>query len=532
MGSPLDDFTFINTSPGDEEVAEANGVGGPPQLSWRHRELTSAKVPDFHVQFLAELRAQHPELIVTGVPAGNVSLLRFAAAGRAKAILDLMDPLSLPVSERLFVNPPRYDGGHGEASLTEIRSYSKYEYFWGIESFILYTVQYGGFNMQYVLARPRPGEGPRNSISSGITDKLLHAIWGWMVSDQQLVWVYEVMRGWSASKNLWLQVEKTTWSNVILDPATKQELLHIADRFFDSRNTVSLKAFMNSLVTGRDPKDRIPCLYVKSAGMMPGLGAIFEFARRMAPCLLVFEDVETIVTSRTRSSFLNEVDGLENNDGILMIATTNFLDRLDPGLSRRPSRFDRKYSFPEPSLDQRVLYCQYWHGKLKESPAVEFPKHLCRPIARITGDFSFAYMQEAFVATLLTLARGDGGNATACPVGGDEGGGEDDKDDPEQYEFFRVIKKHIKTLRDDMGSSSFSADDYYYDEMKTMAERGTAPPPDKAVRNAAIWAPGVGWRFGDALPTGAPHEALSHYVRQDEPARVMDLTDRPHGLSW
>lgn len=39
--------------------------------------------------------------------------------------------------------------------------------------------------------------------------------------------------------------------------------------------------------------------------------------------MLVLEDIDTIVTSSTRSYFFNEVDGLENNDGILMIATTN-----------------------------------------------------------------------------------------------------------------------------------------------------------------------------------------------------------------
>jgi AAA+ superfamily predicted ATPase len=46
-------------------------------------------------------------------------------------------------------------------------------------------------------------------------------------------------------------------------------------------------------------------------------------ARSMTPCMLVLEDIDTIVTNSTRSYFFNEVDGLENNDGILMIATTN-----------------------------------------------------------------------------------------------------------------------------------------------------------------------------------------------------------------
>lgn len=84
-------------------------------------------------------------------------------------------------------------------------------------------------------------------------------------------------------------------------------------------------------------------LYVKSAPQSYHIRAIFQMARAMTPCLLVLEDIDTIVTPVTRSYFFNEVDGLENNDGkftfltstlviahsdeqllgILMIATTN-----------------------------------------------------------------------------------------------------------------------------------------------------------------------------------------------------------------
>jgi SpoVK/Ycf46/Vps4 family AAA+-type ATPase len=93
-----------------------------------------------------------------------------------------------------------------------------------------------------------------------------------------------------------------------------------------------------------------------------GIRWIFQGARRQAPCLLVFEDLDSLITDNNRSFFLNEVDGLEDNDGLLMvrasprkddprgvmlirrkqIATTNHFDKLDPALSNRPSRFDRK----------------------------------------------------------------------------------------------------------------------------------------------------------------------------------------------
>ena len=51
---------------------------------------------------------------------------------------------------------------------------------------------------------------------------------------------------------------------------------------------------------------------------------IFVKARQMAPCLLVFEDLDSMITDKVKSFFLNEVDGLESNDGIMMIGSTNY----------------------------------------------------------------------------------------------------------------------------------------------------------------------------------------------------------------
>lgn len=87
---------------------------------------------------------------------------------------------------------------------------------------------------------------------------------------------------------------------------------------------------------------------------------MFQRARLSAPCVLVFEDLDSMINDRNRAYFLNEVDGIDDNDGLLLvrtynmsslsdamltgnkIATTNHFDRLDPALSNRPSRFDRK----------------------------------------------------------------------------------------------------------------------------------------------------------------------------------------------
>jgi transitional endoplasmic reticulum ATPase len=151
----------------------------------------------------------------------------------------------------------------------------------------------------------------------------------------------------------------------------------------------------------------IESLYVKSFSSYGGpelaIRQIFLKARQMAPCLLIFEDIDSLVSPMVRSYFLNEVDGLESNHGILMIGSTNHLERLDPGISKRPSRFDRKYFFDVPTRDERIQYADYWRHKLRNNKKVDFPAEMSTRVADLTTDFSFAYMKEAFVASLLVI---------------------------------------------------------------------------------------------------------------------------------
>jgi transitional endoplasmic reticulum ATPase len=171
-----------------------------------------------------------------------------------------------------------------------------------------------------------------------------------------------------------------------------------------------------------------------------------------------------------RSFFLNEVDGLQANDGILMVGSTNHLDRLDPGIAKRPSRFDRKFFFPNPNLQQRVKYCEFWQDKLKKggNEDVKFPDELRRAIAKITDGFSFAYIQEAFVAALVEIAAGKeaavDGEIKNDTVAMDEwefveeedrsanadSPDDDQRPDLDKYLLWRVIKKQVTILRKEL----------------------------------------------------------------------------------
>lgn len=165
-------------------------------------------------------------------------------------------------------------------------------------------------------------------------------------------------------------------------------------------------------------------------------------ARRMAPCMLVLEDLDSLITDQIRSYFLNEVDGLETNDGVYMCGTTNYLERLDPGISKRPSRFDRKFLFPKPNLAERIQYCNFWRGKLADDKELDWPEGLSEEIAGITDDMSFASLQEVFTAALLAIAARDEDE--------EKGIVHVSKDKFAGNSLWEEVKKQVKILREEM----------------------------------------------------------------------------------
>ncbi|KAK1055316.1 hypothetical protein LTR33_014166 [Friedmanniomyces endolithicus] len=276
------------------------------------------------------------------------------------------------------------------------------------------------------------------SASVEATNKLLFESGAWNSELHNEIFVFDG-GFWQKSAELWDSVQKSNWEDVILDESMKKAIISDVENFFDSRETyerlkvawkrgiiyygppgngktISIKAMMNSLYKRKIP---VPTLYVKTLASFGGpeyrINQVFSLARRTAPCYLIFEDLDSIINDSVRSYFLNAVDGIEKNDGILMVGSTNHLDRLDPGLAKRPSRFDRKYLFPNPNAEEREKYMVYWQTKLSDNHDLEFPDKLCPAVAKITNGFSFAYLQEAMVASLLAIARDqDGFSERVC----------------------------------------------------------------------------------------------------------------------
>ncbi len=106
---------------------------------------------------------------------------------------------------------------------------------------------------------------------------------------------------------------------------------------------------------------------------MGALPAMAQLARRLAPSLVILEDVDLIAEERTMRArgaspsflfeLLNEMDGLREDADVVFLLTTNRPDLLEPALALRPGRVDLAVELPLPDADgRRRLLARYSQG--------------------------------------------------------------------------------------------------------------------------------------------------------------------------
>ncbi len=151
--------------------------------------------------------------------------------------------------------------------------------------------------------------------------------------------------------------------------------------------------------------------------MFVGVGAsrvrdMFAQAKRQAPCIVFIDEIDAVGRHRgaglggghdereqTLNQLLVEMDGFEENQGIIIIAATNRPDVLDPALLR-PGRFDRQVVVPLPDIRGREQILKVHMKKVPIAEDVDPFK-----IARGTPGFSGADLANLINEAALSAAR-------------------------------------------------------------------------------------------------------------------------------
>lgn len=151
--------------------------------------------------------------------------------------------------------------------------------------------------------------------------------------------------------------------------------------------------------------------------MFVGMGAakvrdLFKQAKEKAPCIVFIDEIDAIGKKRggaafggndereqTLNQFLTEMDGFEDNAGVIILAATNRPESLDPALTR-PGRFDRQVPVTLPDLQGRVAILKVHAAKIKTAPSIDYDK-----VARMASGASGAELANIVNEAALRAVR-------------------------------------------------------------------------------------------------------------------------------
>ncbi len=153
--------------------------------------------------------------------------------------------------------------------------------------------------------------------------------------------------------------------------------------------------------------------------MFVGVGAarvrdLFDQAKKNSPAIIFIDELDAVGRRRfagiggghdereqTLNQLLIELDGFESKQGIILMASTNRPDVLDPALVR-PGRFDRHVSVPAPDLQGREDILKVHAKKVKLAPEVDL-----RAVAKGTPGFVGADLANVINEAAILAARAD-----------------------------------------------------------------------------------------------------------------------------
>ena len=152
--------------------------------------------------------------------------------------------------------------------------------------------------------------------------------------------------------------------------------------------------------------------------MFAGMGAskvrdLFSQAKEKAPCIVFIDEIDAIGKKRdgqfssndereqTLNQLLTEMDGFQENIGVIILAATNRPETLDPALTR-PGRFDRRVPVELPDLAGREAILKVHAKKIKTADDVNF-----HTIARMASGASGAELANIINEAALRAVRND-----------------------------------------------------------------------------------------------------------------------------
>src|SRR2546423_1440286 len=263
---------------------------------------------------------------------------------------------------------------------------------------------------------------------------LFGALWFVMIRQMQTGGNKALSFGKSRARLLSMQQKKVTFKDVAGVDEAKEELREIIEFLREAQKFQKLggripkgvllvgppgtgKTLLARAVAG---EANVPFFSISGSDfveMFVGVGAsrvrdLFEQGKKNAPCIIFIDEIDAVGRHRgaglggghdereqTLNQLLVEMDGFESNDGVIIMASTNRPDVLDPALLR-PGRFDRRVVVPRPDVRGREGILKVHTRKIPLGEDVDITV-----IARGTPGFTGADLANLVNEAALNAAR-------------------------------------------------------------------------------------------------------------------------------
>lgn len=190
-----------------------------------------------------------------------------------------------------------------------------------------------------------------------------------------------------------------------------------------------------------------------------GVREIFRKARQAAPCIIFFDEIDSLTPTRGRSigsnvservvsQVLTELDGLDNLKDVVVITATNRVDMVDPALMR-PGRIDRILYIPNPDLEARKLIFNIHLKNKPISDTLDMEK-----LASLTDGYSGADIASVCSAASIVAINE---HLSRYP---------DEEEANSKKDEIEITDKHFKKAFDKVKSSSYQKATIYWDQQK------------------------------------------------------------------
>ena len=224
----------------------------------------------------------------------------------------------------------------------------------------------------------------------------------------------------------YIDYEQRTWDSIVMLDKMKEVLGRNIVNFLkhlEEYRKNGLPTSRGILITGPPGTGKTLCcetimsivdctsIYVTgdSVDSVGDIKRVYEIARRLSPTIVIIEDIDTLggLDRRERGShpllseFLNCLNGMGRNEGVITIATTNYPDHLDAALSDRPGRFDVRLDFGLPDKKIREHILNKYLGEIEFEGKLNIHK-----IVNETDGLSGAYLREIIMtAYMISLEK-------------------------------------------------------------------------------------------------------------------------------